>query len=164
MFDGVLNTSLRTVRSSHQRCSLTKGVLGNFAKFTGKHLCQSLFFNKVAGWLMNVPCYTVLKHLKIFSHETLAWNGLSRYKMHWLVDKKYIDQLKWKIREAYSKPCKTSKIERFEKTVNWHLAVDYFRKTPHLRCLTEFWICLWWSYNKYLLQINLIKNKIICTT
>ena len=26
-----------------------KGVLGNFRKFTGKHLCQSLFFNKVAG-------------------------------------------------------------------------------------------------------------------
>ena len=24
------------------------GVLKNFAKFTGKHLCQSLFFNKVA--------------------------------------------------------------------------------------------------------------------
>ena len=26
-----------------------KGVLRNFVKFTGKHLCQSLFFNKVAG-------------------------------------------------------------------------------------------------------------------
>ena len=26
-----------------------KGVLRNFTKFTGKHLCQSLFFNKVAG-------------------------------------------------------------------------------------------------------------------
>ena len=26
-----------------------KGVLRNFAKFTGKHLCQSLSFNKVAG-------------------------------------------------------------------------------------------------------------------
>ena len=26
-----------------------KGVLRNFAKFTGKRLCQSLFFNKVAG-------------------------------------------------------------------------------------------------------------------
>ena len=25
-----------------------KGVLKNFAKFTGKHPCQSLFFNKVA--------------------------------------------------------------------------------------------------------------------
>ena len=28
---------------------LRKGVLRNFAKFTGKHLCQSLFFNKLAG-------------------------------------------------------------------------------------------------------------------
>ena len=28
----------------------TGGVLRNFAKFAGKHLCQSLFFNKVAGW------------------------------------------------------------------------------------------------------------------
>ena len=26
-----------------------KGVLRNFTKFTGKHLCQRLFFNKVAG-------------------------------------------------------------------------------------------------------------------
>ena len=25
-----------------------KGVLKNFAKFTGEHLCQSLFFDKVA--------------------------------------------------------------------------------------------------------------------
>ena len=36
-------------RSSHPRCSVKKGVLRNFAKFTGKHLCQSLFFNKVSG-------------------------------------------------------------------------------------------------------------------
>ena len=34
-------------RSSHQMYSIIKGVLRNFAKFTGKHLCQSLFFNKV---------------------------------------------------------------------------------------------------------------------
>ena len=27
----------------------TKGVLKNFAKFTGKHLCKSLFFEKVTG-------------------------------------------------------------------------------------------------------------------
>ena len=36
-------------RSSHQRCSIKKDVLKNFANFTGKHLCQSPFFNKVAG-------------------------------------------------------------------------------------------------------------------
>ena len=35
--------------SSHRRCSLKTGALKNFAKFTGKHLCQSLFFNKVGG-------------------------------------------------------------------------------------------------------------------
>ena len=29
--------------------ALTSGVLRNFAKFTEKHLCQSLFFTKVAG-------------------------------------------------------------------------------------------------------------------
>ena len=28
---------------------MKKGVLSNFTKFTGKHMCQSLFFNKVAG-------------------------------------------------------------------------------------------------------------------
>ena len=36
-------------RSSQRRYSIRKGVLRNFAKFTGKHLCQSLFFNKVAS-------------------------------------------------------------------------------------------------------------------
>ena len=29
-------------RSSHRRCSVRIGVLRSFAKFTGKHLCQSL--------------------------------------------------------------------------------------------------------------------------
>ena len=31
-------------RSSHRRCSIKKGALKSFAKYTGKHLCQSLFF------------------------------------------------------------------------------------------------------------------------
>ena len=38
-----------TNRSNHRRCFVRKGVLRNFAKFTGKHLCQSLFFNKASG-------------------------------------------------------------------------------------------------------------------
>ena len=29
-------------KSRHRRCSLRKGVLRNFEKFTGKHFCQSL--------------------------------------------------------------------------------------------------------------------------
>ena len=33
-------------RSSHQKCSVKKGVLENFTKFAGKHLFQILFFTK----------------------------------------------------------------------------------------------------------------------
>ena len=36
-------------RSSHRSYSIKKVVFKNFVKFRGKHLCQSLFFNKVAG-------------------------------------------------------------------------------------------------------------------
>ena len=31
------------------RCSVKKVVFRNLAKFTGKHLCQSFFLNKVVG-------------------------------------------------------------------------------------------------------------------
>ena len=37
------------VRSSHPEVFCKKGVLRNFAKFTGKHLCQRPFFNKVVA-------------------------------------------------------------------------------------------------------------------
>ena len=36
-------------RSSRPEVFCKKGVLRNFAKFTGKHLCQGRIFNKVAG-------------------------------------------------------------------------------------------------------------------
>ena len=35
------------IRSSRPDVFSKEGVLRNFAKFTGKHLCQSLYFNKV---------------------------------------------------------------------------------------------------------------------
>ena len=36
-------------RSSRPEVFCKKGIPRNFGKFTGKHLCQSLFFNKVTG-------------------------------------------------------------------------------------------------------------------
>ena len=44
-----------------------KGVLRNFAKFTEKHQCQSVFFNKVAGR----PCNFIKKETQaqVFSCE-----------------------------------------------------------------------------------------------
>ena len=35
-------------RSNHLEVFCKTSVLKNFGKFTGKHLCKSLFFNKVA--------------------------------------------------------------------------------------------------------------------
>ena len=41
----ILKYEILIVRSSHQRCSILKGALKSFTKFTGKYLCQSPFFN-----------------------------------------------------------------------------------------------------------------------
>ena len=40
---------LKPYRSSRLEVFCKKGVLRNFTKLTGKHLCQSLIFNKAAG-------------------------------------------------------------------------------------------------------------------
>ena len=43
------------MKRSRRELFYKKGVLKKFAKFTGKHLCQSLFVNKVAGPRPNRP-------------------------------------------------------------------------------------------------------------
>ena len=52
-------------RSSRPEMFYKNGVFRNFAKFTVKHLCQGLFFNKVAGLR---PC-KISKNT--FSYRTL---------------------------------------------------------------------------------------------
>ena len=59
------------VRSSHLEVFCKKGALRNFTKFTGKHLCQRLFFNKVAGFIKK----ETLTH--VFYIEHLWWLLLS---------------------------------------------------------------------------------------
>ena len=51
-----------------RRYSVRKSVLRNFAKFTGKHLYQSLFLNKVAG----LACNFIEKEImaQVFSCES----------------------------------------------------------------------------------------------
>ena len=48
LFDGRLAVSVMD-RSSPRRCSVKKRVVRNFAKFTGKHLWQRVFSDKVTG-------------------------------------------------------------------------------------------------------------------
>ena len=45
-------------RRSHVRCSIKKGILKNFTKFTGKQQCWSLRPNKVAGLSAHDKCTT----------------------------------------------------------------------------------------------------------
>ena len=55
LFNGApLKTWIQLVNeeAAIQRCSVRKGVLRNLTKFKGKHLCQSLFFNKGIAFLM----------------------------------------------------------------------------------------------------------------
>ena len=40
-FSSNFSLCIQTSRSSHQCCSIKRGVLRNFTKFTGKYLCQS---------------------------------------------------------------------------------------------------------------------------
>ena len=40
---------------------MRKGVLTNFTKFKGKHLCQRFFFNKVAGRYRPEACKFIKK-------------------------------------------------------------------------------------------------------
>ena len=55
-------------RNSRPEVFCKKGVLRNFEKLTGKHLCQGLFFNNTPDWLswIKVPhyCYFLLCRAK----------------------------------------------------------------------------------------------------
>ena len=48
----IINT-ISSLRNSRPEVSCKKDVLRRFTKFLGKHLCQSLFLNKVAGLPVN---------------------------------------------------------------------------------------------------------------
>ena len=61
-------------RSSCWRCSVRKSVLRNFAKFTGKHLWQSLFFNRVAGWVDCFWSFSCLLLKIVYFISTEKWN------------------------------------------------------------------------------------------
>ena len=57
-------------RTSQQKYYLKKGALKNFVKFAGKHLCQALFLNKVAGLRLDASNFIKKETLaQVFSCE-----------------------------------------------------------------------------------------------
>ena len=100
------------MRSSRPEVFYKKGVLRNFAKYTGKQLCQSLFFNKVA----DLSLATLLK--KRLWHRCFPDNFAKFRRTFFLAE-----HLRWLLlylinfwyAEVYSEPCQTSKIAIFAK-------------------------------------------------
>ena len=64
-------------------CSVRKDILRNFAKFTGKHPCQRLFFNEVAG----LRAATLLKEAlaQVFSCEFCEISKKNLFTEHFWV-------------------------------------------------------------------------------
>ena len=103
-------------RCSRHEVFCKKGVFKNFIKFTGKHQCQSLFFNKVTG--------------TFFYRTTLVAPSVMQlvFSMFFICN------------FDYSEPSQISMMKLCVKAVN------YFRKNHDLRCLTQFQIRLWTAF------------------
>ena len=109
----VKNYEVSNLRTSGLEVFSKKVVLRNFSKFTGKHLCQNLFFNKVAGLRPAnfIKKYT-LAHMfscefceiskNSFFHRTplVAASVLKITKMAWIVKKTVITVDFWKLCET----------------------------------------------------------------
>ena len=101
-----LKLQQRCMRSSHMKVFCKTGVLRYFAKFTGKHLCQGLFFNKVAG----LRAATLLK--KRQQHRCFPLNFTKFLRAPFLTQ-----HFRWLIL-VHSEPTQTSKMELLAKIVN----------------------------------------------
>ena len=63
-------------RSSQLMCSRKKPFLKNFAKLTRKHLCWSLFFNKIAGLGLVTLLKKRLRHRCFFTKYLQATTSI----------------------------------------------------------------------------------------
>ena len=69
----------KVIRSSCPEVFCKEGALRNFAKFTGKHLCQSLFFNTVAGLSLYFLQNTSGGCFRVFSWRITSCGCLFQY-------------------------------------------------------------------------------------
>ena len=79
-----------------------KGILKNFAKFTAKHLCQSLFFDKVPGlslWILR----NFQEHLFYRTPLDNCFSKNNEYSLPWidLIFRVIMDVL-WRRTNSYS--------------------------------------------------------------
>ena len=129
-------------RSSHQRCSLRKDVLRNFAKFTGKHLAprrMQLYLKRDSGagvfpWIFRnfqehlfyrrplVDCFWLFKRWDIREIRKFTW---------WLM---IFTTVQWFTRFNFDYSCKCDRYEYYKKHSPHLITHLYF-----LTMLQEYW-------------------------
>ena len=78
----LLNVIISLSRSSHRKCSVKKCPLKNFAKFTGKHVYQSLFKIKLQALFTENLRTTAFVWGSFWTHSpplSLIWKTLLRF-------------------------------------------------------------------------------------
>ena len=88
------NTTEDDTEGSHQRCSIKKAHLEISQNLQKKHLCQSLFFNKVAG----LRPATLLKNrlVQVFSYEFREISKNNFFAEHlWMTASDNVLSLDW---------------------------------------------------------------------
>ena len=111
-------------RSSHRRRSVKESVLRNFAKFTGKHLCQSIFLNKIAG-LIFLNKVAGLRLVQVFSCEFYEISKNAFFIEHlWATA---VDDLKLKVKYYFERDftqgtntCSEVQIILKTNLISWH--------------------------------------------
>ena len=132
-------------KSSHQRCSVKKGVLKNFANFTGKHLCWSLFLKKfIPSQVFSCDTCEMFKnayfeeHLLTTAFEVRIFKKRMSTKLSWII---YLESKTAIHTEAYPELSKSSRMEIFGKIVNgWMICLHILEKysTENFFCAVKF--------------------------
>ena len=130
-------------RSSHQRCSMKKGVLRNFAKFTEKHLCQSLFFNKVAGLRFRYRCFPM--NFAKFLRTPFLQNATGRLLL--LLVQKKIRYGRVTLNEVLSYSL------MLHKCFFWNRAIESY----HFLNIFKLKACVRYVINSFMAQVPIIK-------
>ena len=129
-------------RSSHQRRSMKKGVFKNFAKLTGKYLCQSLFINysciNYFCSLSHGSCRHCVKSVQI---RSFFWSVFSCIRTFFMRD--------WKVLQTcnlirYKPQCESLRIY---KHLRWRWIFDKVIDSLHI-------------HQKWLLGVKIVKLKL----
>ena len=132
------------------RCSVKKGVLRNFAKFTGKYLCQNLLFNKAAGLSpanllkkrLRYRCFPV-KFAKFLRPPFFYRTSLVAASFMTLESSNSV----WEAAKRCSiKKCAFWKISQYPLWMLRNFQGQLFYRTPSSDCFSGFWWCFFKNF------------------